>query len=282
MQKRFLAILIFVFIFFSPFIAFAADGAFNYEPMEKIPGFESETVGNFYTYVGAVYKFGLWTVGIVALFMISFGGYMYITSAGNNANMTKAKEVIFDAIAGVVLALVSYLILYEINPNLVRLDGGELGGGASQTEQSTGVGAQPGIGGPVTGDEATNRQKLNTAGISVNRPNACPPGQGSGCTSTAGMRETTLNGVINLKKDCPNCTIVLNGGSESHSSGKYSHANGYKADLDLNPGLNSYIENTYAATGTRRGDGAKLYTDPYGNVYAKESDHWDVCYSCAS
>lgn len=115
--------------------ALALAGAFDYRPMEMIPGFESETTGDFYVYIGAVYKFGLWTVGICAMFMIGIGGYMYLISAGNNASTGKAKGVIADAIAGLILALVSYLILYEINPNLVRLDGGNVGGGTVTSEQ---------------------------------------------------------------------------------------------------------------------------------------------------
>lgn len=99
----------------------SSGGAFNYTPMEKIPGFETETVGNFYTYIQAVYKFGIWAVGIAALLMISIGGFMYITSAGNNTAMGKAKGVIADAVIGLVLALTAYLLLYIINPDLVKI-----------------------------------------------------------------------------------------------------------------------------------------------------------------
>ena len=46
---------------------------------------------------------------------------MYITSAGNNSSMEKAKGVITDAIVGLVLALGAYLLLYVINPDLVKI-----------------------------------------------------------------------------------------------------------------------------------------------------------------
>lgn len=107
-----------LFLFFAlPVFCFAA---FEYIPMEEIPGFgKPET---YEAYVLAIYKFGLWTVGISAVLMISIGAFMYITSAGNTSQAGKARGIITDAILGVVLALLSYIALYTINPNLVRIN----------------------------------------------------------------------------------------------------------------------------------------------------------------
>jgi hypothetical protein len=92
---------------------------FNYVPMEEIPGFGRPT--DFPGYLMAIYKFGLWAIGISAMLMITVGGYMYLTSAGNQSAAGTAKKIITDAITGLILALVSYLILYIINPDLVKL-----------------------------------------------------------------------------------------------------------------------------------------------------------------
>jgi hypothetical protein len=119
-NKQFYIFLLGVFFMSLPLLVSAAP-SFDYTPMEKIPGFETETTGDFYTYIAAVYKFGIAAVGIAAMFMIMLGGYMYLTSAGNNASMEKAKSFITDAIVGLVLALTSYLLLYIINPDLVRI-----------------------------------------------------------------------------------------------------------------------------------------------------------------
>lgn len=96
-----------------------ASGSGSYVPMESIPGFGRP--GSFPAYLMAVYKFGLWAIGICALLMITIGGYMYLASAGNKASAETAKKVITDAIAGIILALVSWLLLYLINPDLVKL-----------------------------------------------------------------------------------------------------------------------------------------------------------------
>jgi hypothetical protein len=122
-----------------PVAAAAGAGAapatgFDYQPLELIPGATNATT--FPDYVKAIYKFGLWTVGLAALLMLSVGGFLYVTSAGNTSSIGKAKEIIWDSIIGIVLALTAWLILYIINPDLVNvnLDSfGRLGGSVSTT-----------------------------------------------------------------------------------------------------------------------------------------------------
>ena len=111
-----------VFAVLATVFPLAAHASFNYPLMEGIPGFANpgDTI-NFYTYVADVYKFGIWAIGIAALLMIVIGGYMYIMSAGNNSMMEKAKGVITDAIIGIIMVMTAYVLLYEINPNLVQI-----------------------------------------------------------------------------------------------------------------------------------------------------------------
>lgn len=142
MNKKIIVIL-FLLVFLSlPFFASAAS-PFDYTPLEKIPGSDTETSGvtDFYTYVSAIYKFGIWAVGIVALFMLTFGGYTYITSAGNNSSMETAKKIITDAIVGVIMALTAYLLLYVINPDLVKMKKLTPVAGTGTTTGVTGTGA---------------------------------------------------------------------------------------------------------------------------------------------
>lgn len=116
-----LAFLVLAFAFFilPPALSLAAAN-FNYQPMEAVPGFAK--TGDFYTYVSNIYKFGIGAIGVCAMLMIIAGGYMYITSAGNNSSMEKAKGVITDAVVGLILAMAAWLILYVINPDLVRIN----------------------------------------------------------------------------------------------------------------------------------------------------------------
>ena len=85
---------------------------------EKIPG--QEGVNDLQTYLSAIYKFGIAIVALLAVVMIAVGAFMYIvTSAGNASKLANAKEIITSAILGLVMALLAWLILFVINPDLV-------------------------------------------------------------------------------------------------------------------------------------------------------------------
>ena len=48
---------------------------------------------------------------IAAVVMLIFGGFLYITSAGNTDNATKGKTAITNALIGVVIIILSYIIV---------------------------------------------------------------------------------------------------------------------------------------------------------------------------
>lgn len=82
-----------------------------------LPDFNStQDIGVF---VGNLYTFSLQVLGIVIFVRFIWAGWLYISAAGNAANVSKAKSVMTNAIAGALLLLASYLILYVINPDLV-------------------------------------------------------------------------------------------------------------------------------------------------------------------
>jgi hypothetical protein len=72
------------------------------------------------------------------------------------------------------------------------------------------------------------------------------------------------------------CILVLSQ-EVGHAGGAQSHANGFKIDISLNSCVNSYITGAFPFIGYR-GDGAAQYRAASGNVYAKESNHWDITF----
>lgn len=77
-------------------------------------------------YISRIYQFGLMLVGLTAFGAIVFGGINYILSAGNVTSQEDAKSQITQAIWGLVLLLMAYVILYTINPALVSLTNPQL------------------------------------------------------------------------------------------------------------------------------------------------------------
>lgn len=122
MGKRFSwtrAVLVFGVAFFSFHLASAEQ--IQYIPIEDVPGFEGEADQDFLTYLTNLFVALIWIAGISAMFMIMLGGFWYVTSAGNTARISKAKDLMWDAVVGLVLALGSWLLLHTIDPNLTKL-----------------------------------------------------------------------------------------------------------------------------------------------------------------
>ncbi len=70
------------------------------------------------TYLGVIFKVILGIIGVLAVVMIIVGGVQYMTTDAIGGKES-GKETIGNAIAGLVLALSSWLILNTINPDLV-------------------------------------------------------------------------------------------------------------------------------------------------------------------
>ncbi|MCX6813008.1 MAG: hypothetical protein NTV77_00730 [Candidatus Azambacteria bacterium] len=73
------------------------------------------------SYIRYLFIFGLSLVAFLALTQMMIGGLTYILAAGNVADKIAAKDTIKQALIGLGLLLVSYLLLNTINPDLVNL-----------------------------------------------------------------------------------------------------------------------------------------------------------------
>lgn len=71
-------------------------------------------------YLSNLYNFLLGLVGVAAMGSIVYGGVLYIISAGNPSRVGSAKQAIWNGIIGILIAGFGYLILFTINPDLVR------------------------------------------------------------------------------------------------------------------------------------------------------------------
>lgn len=111
----------FLRLVFLSVIALSAQGfaLASYTQREAIPG--APRRNNFIEYLGDLYGFGIAIAAILAIFMIALGSFIYIvSSAGNSAKMGNAKDMIFNALYGLIIVLIAYLILFVVNPDLVR------------------------------------------------------------------------------------------------------------------------------------------------------------------
>lgn len=78
-------------------------------------------------YIAAIYKYAIGIVGILAAIVLMIGGVMWIIAGGNPTTIGEAKSWIGASLTGLILALCSYLILYQINPALVNFKSLKIG-----------------------------------------------------------------------------------------------------------------------------------------------------------
>lgn len=112
-NKLFSVVVIFGFLA----VATSALAYEDYKPLVQIP--RVVNTGNFLQYLSGIYNFLISIVGILAMAALVYGGFRYLTSVGNPAAVEDAKDIINSAIIGLVLALSSWLILNEINPDVL-------------------------------------------------------------------------------------------------------------------------------------------------------------------
>jgi len=67
--------------------------------------------GNIYDVVALVFNLAFGVVAIVALGYLVMGGFNYVTAGGNPEAIEAAKVTITNAIIGLVLVLISYLLI---------------------------------------------------------------------------------------------------------------------------------------------------------------------------
>jgi amino acid transporter len=87
----------------------------------EIPGTicTKDAVVDLNTYISCWYRFLTFLVFGAAIIMLAYGGYKYISSQGNPDALKDAKDVVFAAIAGIVIMALGYLILSTISPDIV-------------------------------------------------------------------------------------------------------------------------------------------------------------------
>lgn len=76
----------------------------------KIPGNDA-TSYTYKDYIKALYNFSLKMGGILVILMIIYAGYIYMTSQGDSAKLTSAKDIMFGSIMGFVMLVLLGVIL---------------------------------------------------------------------------------------------------------------------------------------------------------------------------
>ena len=122
-------------------------------------------------YFNDVFTIVLSIGAILAVLRIAYAGYMYMGSADMWGNKQQAKEILGDAVIGLLLLFAIYLVLNQINPNLLNLNILRHVGKAQPVPAETGATPAPATGtDPLTGQPCVT----STNGVCMQFYNGAP------------------------------------------------------------------------------------------------------------
>lgn len=58
-----------------------------------------------------IVNFFLTFLGLLAVVMVIYGGFLYVSSAGNEENVNKAKKILMYAVIGIIIIVVSFALV---------------------------------------------------------------------------------------------------------------------------------------------------------------------------
>ncbi len=67
--------------------------------------------GSFRTAITTIVNYILFFLGLIATIMIIYGGFLYITSGGDDAGAEKGKKILMYAAIGLIVVLISYAVV---------------------------------------------------------------------------------------------------------------------------------------------------------------------------
>lgn len=78
-------------------------------------------------YITSIYEWLIRLAIVLGVLTLTLAGYFWMTAHGDSKQIDKAKTMVKNTVYGIVLALGSYTLLWAINPDLVQLQGLNLG-----------------------------------------------------------------------------------------------------------------------------------------------------------
>lgn len=58
-----------------------------------------------------IINFFLTFLGLLAVIMVIYGGFLYVSSAGNEENVNKAKKILIYAVIGIIVIIISFALI---------------------------------------------------------------------------------------------------------------------------------------------------------------------------
>ena len=112
------------------------------------------------TVAGTIIQVVLGLLGLIALLIVLYGGFMWMTSGGNEEKVAKAKKILISGVIGLIIILTAYVITSFILETIQKGTGAIGEGGPSDNGFGTGFGSGA-LGGGVIEYHYPERNAVN-------------------------------------------------------------------------------------------------------------------------
>lgn len=215
-------------------------------------------------------------------------GILYITSSTNVANIAKAHRLFTSALIGFLIILSAWLVINTVMYFMYNTGPwGDWDSILNCPNETAPVAVNPtptpvAVVDPAEDKEALLRSALAQQNVTVNKP--------APATEVAGLRETTISGIMRLSDDLGMPLVITGGSEDGHSTAnELSHENGYKIDLGFtsNPKLTEEKMQTVLPNATSRVVNDVTEKGYWGYVDGKRVEafietgggaHWDLIF----
>jgi len=232
-------------------------------------------------FINLIFQLSLGVAGASAFGVLIYGSVLW-TVSGSISTKQDAIEWIKGAIWGLVLLLGSYLLLYTINPELVKLKTPDELMAPVNIDVLASFRAENPSGTGLSDDIV----RAELAQLGVRTKSVCPVGVAVGCVDLVGMKQQTVDEIALLAHQVGPELVYVTGGTEGcsgdtssiHVAGEAGHCGGNKFDLKIYSQLTSYINNNFQ----KISDAPLKYVNPAsGAIYTLEAtaaygSHWDI------
>lgn len=173
-------------------------------------------------------------MAVVAFLM---AGIFFLFGGGNPNQITKGRQILWVTILGILIAYAGWLMVNTVINQLINPDEWKwwqvwykvptcVSEGVPEAPAPIITISQPPTttySGEFSDEEA--RLFLKANGITVNKANCADVYTSVNCTSLDGIPRSTINRLIYIKENCPQCNVEVTGGTEvaphkSHAPGK--------------------------------------------------------------
>lgn len=114
----FFLIILLLFLFLLPVLSFATEAGDHIEPKKALVDYEEELIketpvlpkGDLIKIIFTIIQYLLSFLGVIAVLVILYSGFLWMTAAGNEEKVSKAKKMLTQAVTALIIILLAYAI----------------------------------------------------------------------------------------------------------------------------------------------------------------------------